>query len=80
MRWHIGMNPGPIVYGEQGEQIADCSSITNFDADNQANARLIAALPELLMVADMVLQTATIEMDENLIKMAHEALNKAVAK
>ena len=25
--WHIGMKPGPIVYGPLGEQVADCRSV-----------------------------------------------------
>lgn len=39
--WHIGMNPGPIIYGPKGEQIADCSSITMLKEENKANATLI---------------------------------------
>jgi len=48
MTWHVGMKPGPIIYTSDGEQIADC----RFDngGDNKANARLIAAAPELLEI------------------------------
>ena len=46
--WHIGMKPGPILYGPKGEQIIDLrTSILPVDED-QANARLIAAAPDLL--------------------------------
>lgn len=43
--WHVGINPGPIVYGPNGEQVADCL-FDNGD-DNKANARLISVSPEL---------------------------------
>lgn len=25
--WHIGMKPGPMIYGQQGEQVADCRGL-----------------------------------------------------
>mgnify|MGYP000849039856 FL=1 len=25
--WHIGMKPGPMVYGPLGEQVADCRGL-----------------------------------------------------
>lgn len=43
MNWHIGMKPGPIVYREDGSQVADC----RFEGAKE-DARLIAAAPELL--------------------------------
>lgn len=46
--WHIGMRPGPIVYGELGEQVADCRMGLDVSDEQRANARLIAAAPELL--------------------------------
>lgn len=46
--WHIGMMPGPIVYGEKGEQIASLYPRMVPQDENGANARLIAAAPELL--------------------------------
>ena len=49
--WHIGMKPGPIIYGEVGEQIADMSSSMLERDEHIANARLIAAAPELLEAA-----------------------------
>ena len=44
--WHVGMHPGPMVYGPQGEQVADCT-LDNGD-HNGLNARLIAAAPDML--------------------------------
>ena len=47
--WHIGMKPGPMVYGPSGEQAADlrCGAMLPSD-EARANLRLIAAAPELL--------------------------------
>lgn len=42
--WHIGMRPGPMVYGPLGEQVADCRGLD----ESGYNARLIAAAPEML--------------------------------
>ena len=45
--WHIGLQK--CIYADRdGTQIAFCDIGTNFDDENLANARLIAAAPELL--------------------------------
>lgn len=77
--WHVGMKPGPMVYGEQGEQIADCRMEFMSASENGANARLIAAAPDLLRVADLVLQFATIETNPRLLEAAQAAINKALS-
>lgn len=46
--WHIGIRPGPIVYGQQGEQVANLRLPMVGADENRANARLIAAAPELM--------------------------------
>lgn len=46
--WHIGMNPGPFVYGPKGEEIARVNSELNERSENSANAALIASAPDLL--------------------------------
>jgi hypothetical protein len=46
--WHVGLKPGPIVYDQNGNQIADCRSPSNTPEENKFNARLIAAAPLLL--------------------------------
>lgn len=46
--WHIGMKPGPMIYGERGEQVADMCAEMMEHGEHVANARLIAAAPELL--------------------------------
>lgn len=50
--WHIGMQPGPIIYGPNGEQVADLRGerktlVVELD-EAVANTKLIAAAPELL--------------------------------
>lgn len=49
--WHIGVkqpSSDKFIYGSKGEEIADCVRLTNFPDENLANARLIAAAPDLL--------------------------------
>jgi hypothetical protein len=46
--WHIGMKPGPIIYGLRGAQVADLSARMVPDDETRGNVRLIAAAPELL--------------------------------
>lgn len=46
--WHVGMRPGPIIYGALGEQIADLRGPSLGNEETSANAHLIASAPELL--------------------------------
>ena len=46
--WHLGMQPGPIVYGPNGEQVADLRKGMLHRDEDVANIRLIAAAPDLL--------------------------------
>lgn len=46
--WHIGMHPGPNIYGPVGELVADMTVPMLPNAEHRANARLIAAAPDLL--------------------------------
>lgn len=48
--WYIGMRPGPMIYGDapRGAQVADMSGPLIPADENSANARLIAAAPDLL--------------------------------
>ncbi len=46
--WHIGMKPGPTVYGPQGEQITWSANPLLDEQEHRANQRLIAAAPDLL--------------------------------
>lgn len=82
--------PGPweAVYGHQSGLArgvrAERANIVNFGgisrpakAEGQANARLIAAAPDLADVAHMVLNTATVYTPPELVQAATEALRKA---
>lgn len=46
--WHVGVRPGPIVYGRLGEQVADLRSDTMMPDETRSNARLIAESPAML--------------------------------
>ncbi len=48
--WHLGMKPGPIVYGPLGEQLALPEIMLLPVGERIANAHLIVAAPELLAV------------------------------
>lgn len=39
--WHIGMKPGPIIYGPQGEQVAPLCVPMLPEFENTANAQFI---------------------------------------
>ncbi len=39
--WHVGMKPGPMVYGPLGEQVADCRSVSLEGNESGHNAKLI---------------------------------------
>jgi hypothetical protein len=55
--WHVGFKPGPIVYGLQGEQVANLFEPLIDAEENKANARLIAASPELLDALLLIVDT-----------------------
>ena len=42
--WHVGLKPGPMVYGPQGEQIVGLNVMLDSD-EVLANAKFIAAAP-----------------------------------
>ena len=56
--WHIGMRPGPIIYGPKGELVADQRNIMLHREEASANARLIAASPDLLAALQHLLADA----------------------
>ena len=55
--WHVGFKPGPIVYSEQGEQVANLFEPLIDAKENKTNARLIAASPELLDALLLIVDT-----------------------
>ena len=44
--WHVGLKPGPMVYGPQGEQIVGINVMLDGD-EVLANAKFIAAAPAM---------------------------------
>lgn len=50
--WHIGLQGG-IYQNKTGAQVCIYDMATNFDDENLANARLIAAAPELLAALEL---------------------------
>ena len=44
--WHVGLKPGPMVYGPQGEQIVGLNVMLESD-EVLANAKFIAAAPAM---------------------------------
>ena len=50
--WHLGMRPGPMIYGPLGEQVADLRGLTLEKHETMANARLIASAPDLLLALE----------------------------
>lgn len=57
--WHLGINPGPLIYGPKGEQVADLRGEMLERDENRANASLIAAAPELLKALEAIAVSAT---------------------
>jgi hypothetical protein len=39
--WHVGMKPGPIIYGPQGEEIADMRTTMLFPQERNANVKTV---------------------------------------
>lgn len=59
--WHVGMKPGPFIYGPQGEQIADLTGALSFNAGPNAqfiiracnsHAQLVESLQAIINQAD----------------------------
>ena len=46
--WHVGLKPGPMVYGPQGEQIVGINVMLDRD-EVLANAKFITAAPAMYL-------------------------------
>jgi len=57
--WHIGVKPGPFIYGPQGEEVADMRGDTLASGEARANRDLIVAAPDML--AALLAAQATVE-------------------
>jgi len=54
--WHVGTNPGPIVYGPQGEQVANMFVAMLPQDEHKANTRCIAAAPDMAAALEQAYQ------------------------
>lgn len=75
--WHVGEgSAGGTIYDSWGWRVA--SAVVGhryYDVDAMhANARLIAAAPDLLALAEMILEFATVETPQRLIDEANRIL------
>lgn len=81
--WHVGMNPGPIVYGQKGEQIANCRDmLTNDECKENAAfiVRAVNAHDEMLAALKQMRKWALGEDTHDLayhIRTLEEAIDKA---
>lgn len=81
-KWHVGKRAADVaIYGEKGEEIAKILGFFNPGEENKANARLIAAAPELLAHLEMLVfgiaEGVPIPRDGAVITAAREAIRKA---
>lgn len=87
----MGHTPGPweadiedvgtllhrAVIGPRGELVADCDAYRLSGEETAANARLIAAAPDLLDALHELLRATDFDNDEPWIVKAHAAISKA---
>ena len=55
--WHVGLKPGPMVYGPQGEQIVGLNVMLDSD-EVLANAKFIATAPAMYKTIQHLLEWA----------------------
>ena len=82
--WHVGLKPGPMVYGPQGEQIVGINVMLDRD-EVLANAKFIAAAPamyaamgDLISLFDMRLPNG-LELNQVLPKEVWERVSTVVS-
>ena len=62
--WHVGLKPGPMVYGPQGEQIVGLNVMLDSD-EVLANAKFIAAAPAMYEALHNLLNVYQESTDDN---------------
>ena len=80
--WHIGMKPGPIIYGPKGEQVADMrSNVLLADDENSANVahivRCVNAMPDLVAALEYIISPRGQLPGSDAIQKARAALARA---
>lgn len=78
--WHIGMKPGPMIYGPKGEQVADMrhkpfTLVSEID-ESVANVRLISAAPDLLAALESMVK----KIDTDKLPISCSLARAAIAK
>lgn len=70
--WHIGMKPGPMIYGSDSSQVADLRADLLDRGERAANAQLIAAAPDLLALLQRMANGEIMTGTFNLAETVHE--------
>ena len=65
--WHVGLKPGPMVYGPQGEQIVGLNVMLDSD-EVLANAKFIAAAPAMYEAIRKVIEHRAKEYLDNTVE------------
>ena len=55
--WHVGIRPGPMVYGQLGEQIADCRGLDEAGHNARVIAHRVNTWPALLAALEALTAT-----------------------
>jgi hypothetical protein len=61
--WHQGVRPSSIIYGPQGEQIANLREPLIPEVENKANNKAIASLPALMASMIRLLNCPDLNLD-----------------
>ena len=76
--WHLGMKPGPMIYGPNGEQVADLTADLIPESETVGNARLIASAPDLLAALELIATSQSSEHDAEYMRgIARAAIKRA---
>ena len=77
--WHIGMKPGPMVYGPQGEQVVPINVMLDM-SEVTANANLIAAAPVMYEALKDALACVEQTLTRKEINERRDKINSALAQ
>ena len=77
--WHVGLKPGPMVYGPQGEQIVGLNVMLDSD-EVLANAKFIAAAPAMYEALNDALACIEQTLSRKEINERRDRINAALAQ